>query len=368
MAAVAARGRRARRPGHARGCSSRPPRTTSSTRASSATGESGGKPKRVSSGCSGYARDVSQTVELPRVHGPGSGLGGAWRVIVRNDDHNTFDHVAHVLARYIPGVTVRQGYALADRIHGTGLRSCGAGSASRRSSTGSSSATRGSRWRPSKRTSGRQAESAFSAWRSGRTRLTFQTRSEALERADQPAAPGRRALPPAQPVERRGGERVVVVVPGLAERRAAPARRRCATRRRCRSAGGRRSGRRELMLPRHVVQQEHRAPGRPTAAPVSAPVTPPLKTKPSAKGMARPTRPPEEEHLSMTAGRLLHQVGRVALGLGPADVCGTASRRARGRARAPRRRRRPPRPTCGRVRVALLVGEGVVLAVVGHPA
>jgi ATP-dependent Clp protease adaptor protein ClpS len=64
---------------------------------------------------------VSQTVELPRVQGPGSGLGGAWRVIVRNDDHNTFDHVAHVLARYIPGITVSQGYALADRIDGTGL-------------------------------------------------------------------------------------------------------------------------------------------------------------------------------------------------------------------------------------------------------
>ena len=26
--------------------------------------------------------------------GPGSGLGGDWRVIVRNDNHNTFDHVA----------------------------------------------------------------------------------------------------------------------------------------------------------------------------------------------------------------------------------------------------------------------------------
>ena len=30
---------------------------------------------------------------------PGTGLGGNWRVIVLNDDHNTFDHVAHTLAR-----------------------------------------------------------------------------------------------------------------------------------------------------------------------------------------------------------------------------------------------------------------------------
>ncbi|MGK2939994.1 MAG: ATP-dependent Clp protease adaptor ClpS [Solirubrobacteraceae bacterium] len=64
---------------------------------------------------------MSQTTELPRVSGPGSGLGDAWRVIVKNDDHNTFQHVAHTLARFIPGVTVDSGYAIADRIHNSGL-------------------------------------------------------------------------------------------------------------------------------------------------------------------------------------------------------------------------------------------------------
>ena len=64
---------------------------------------------------------MSETVELPRIEGPGSGLGGEWRVIVRNDDHNTFDHVAHTLARYIPGVNVDQGFRIADTIHRTGL-------------------------------------------------------------------------------------------------------------------------------------------------------------------------------------------------------------------------------------------------------
>ena len=63
---------------------------------------------------------MSQTVDLPRVGDPGSGLGGAWRVIVLNDDHNTFDGVAHTLARVLPGVTVDQGYAIADRIHNSG--------------------------------------------------------------------------------------------------------------------------------------------------------------------------------------------------------------------------------------------------------
>jgi ATP-dependent Clp protease adaptor protein ClpS len=63
---------------------------------------------------------MSQTVELPRVGDPGTGLGGAWRVIVLNDDHNTFDHVAHTLASFIPGLSVDRGYAIADRIHNNG--------------------------------------------------------------------------------------------------------------------------------------------------------------------------------------------------------------------------------------------------------
>lgn len=63
---------------------------------------------------------MTQTIERPRVQGPGSGLGGHWRVIVRNDDHNTFEHVARTLARFIPGMTVDRGFAIADRIHHTG--------------------------------------------------------------------------------------------------------------------------------------------------------------------------------------------------------------------------------------------------------
>jgi len=63
---------------------------------------------------------MSQTIERPRVAGPDTGLGGSWRVIVRNDNHNTFDHVAYTLARTIPGVTVTTGYSFARRIHNTG--------------------------------------------------------------------------------------------------------------------------------------------------------------------------------------------------------------------------------------------------------
>jgi ATP-dependent Clp protease adaptor protein ClpS len=60
------------------------------------------------------------TVEKPRTDGPGSGLGGNWRVIVRNDNHNTFDHVAQTLARVLPGVSLEQGHRIAEQIHNTG--------------------------------------------------------------------------------------------------------------------------------------------------------------------------------------------------------------------------------------------------------
>jgi ATP-dependent Clp protease adaptor protein ClpS len=60
-----------------------------------------------------------ETVERETT-GDDTGLGGSWKVIVLNDDHNTFDHVAIVLARYIPGVSLSKGYAIADSIHNTG--------------------------------------------------------------------------------------------------------------------------------------------------------------------------------------------------------------------------------------------------------
>ena len=49
--------------------------------------------------------------------GTGSGLGRAWRVIVLNDDHNTFQGVAFALSNVLPGVTYDKGMTLANRIH-----------------------------------------------------------------------------------------------------------------------------------------------------------------------------------------------------------------------------------------------------------
>ena len=82
-------------------------------------------------------RAMSRTVEKPRSAGPGGALGGRWNVIVRNDNHNTFDHVARTLARVIPNVSLDRGYAFADRIHTSAAwRSSGAVTARRPSTTG----------------------------------------------------------------------------------------------------------------------------------------------------------------------------------------------------------------------------------------
>jgi ATP-dependent Clp protease adaptor protein ClpS len=63
---------------------------------------------------------MNETIELPRVDEPGTGLDDNWRVIVLNDDHNTFEGVAAALSRILPGVTYDQGMAMANRIHNTG--------------------------------------------------------------------------------------------------------------------------------------------------------------------------------------------------------------------------------------------------------
>jgi len=59
-------------------------------------------------------------IELPRIGDPGSGLGGNWRVIVLNDDHNTFEGVAFALASTLPGIDYEKGMALATKIDATG--------------------------------------------------------------------------------------------------------------------------------------------------------------------------------------------------------------------------------------------------------
>ena len=52
--------------------------------------------------------------------GGGTGLGQPWRVVVLNDDHNTFEGVAFALSSVLPGVSYDRGMALANRIHSTG--------------------------------------------------------------------------------------------------------------------------------------------------------------------------------------------------------------------------------------------------------
>ena len=66
---------------------------------------------------------MSETLTPPRERtrrGSGSRLGDAWRVIVLNDDHNTFEGVAFALAQTIPGVDYDRGMALATKIDSAG--------------------------------------------------------------------------------------------------------------------------------------------------------------------------------------------------------------------------------------------------------
>jgi ATP-dependent Clp protease adaptor protein ClpS len=72
----------------------------------------------------GTFRPVSPaTLTPPRERarrGTGSGLGRPWRVIVLNDDHNTFQGVAYALSNVLPGVSYEKGLTLANRIHSAG--------------------------------------------------------------------------------------------------------------------------------------------------------------------------------------------------------------------------------------------------------
>ena len=65
------------------------------------------------------ATPTTPTKERVR-EGAGGSRGDAWRVVVLNDNHNTFDGVAFALARVIPGMTFERGLALANRIHNSG--------------------------------------------------------------------------------------------------------------------------------------------------------------------------------------------------------------------------------------------------------
>ena len=52
--------------------------------------------------------------------GGDEGLGDRWRVIVLNDDHNTFDGVARALAAVLPGVSYERGMRFANEVHSRG--------------------------------------------------------------------------------------------------------------------------------------------------------------------------------------------------------------------------------------------------------
>jgi ATP-dependent Clp protease adaptor protein ClpS len=66
---------------------------------------------------------VAETLTPPRERrrvSTGSGAGDAARVVVLNDNHNTFEGVAFALAEVLPGVDYDRGMNFANRIHTSG--------------------------------------------------------------------------------------------------------------------------------------------------------------------------------------------------------------------------------------------------------
>lgn len=43
-----------------------------------------------------------------------------WRVIVKNDDHNTFEHVVKCFVRVLPNMNIEKAWGLAELIHNDG--------------------------------------------------------------------------------------------------------------------------------------------------------------------------------------------------------------------------------------------------------
>ena len=67
-----------------------------------------------------YNKIVTQTLEKPKTAGPLDGLGGQWRVIVLNDNHNSFESVAGALSAILPSVDYNAGLSYANQIHNKG--------------------------------------------------------------------------------------------------------------------------------------------------------------------------------------------------------------------------------------------------------
>lgn len=63
---------------------------------------------------------TTEIIEKPRVGGPGSGYDSDWKVIVVNDDHNSFDHVIETFCRVLPSMDPERALCLAVNIHKTG--------------------------------------------------------------------------------------------------------------------------------------------------------------------------------------------------------------------------------------------------------
>ncbi len=79
-----------------------------------------GQTVRIVAAIAGGAPETATPPKERLDRGTGSGLGDAARVIVLNDNHNTFEGVAVTLSSILPVVSFEQGLRLANRIHNEG--------------------------------------------------------------------------------------------------------------------------------------------------------------------------------------------------------------------------------------------------------
>ncbi len=218
--------------------------------------------------------------------------------------------------------------------------------------------------RPGRRRTRPRTRSALARWRSGLIRTTFHTRPSFSSAADH--EPGRigQALPGLQAVEGGGREGMVVVVPGLAHRQ-----------RREPEHVARLVLDREPLAPEevadrvdrpgHVVEQEHpdeAAPQERGERAAEAAADDPPERERDREGQRDPQGKQLVDHAQ---GVVLHQVGRESLTIGRADGLEQPPH-----VRMPQALHAAPEARAaqvGGVWIAVLVGERVVLAVVGHP-
>lgn len=64
---------------------------------------------------------MTEVIDKPRIDDNNTGYDDNWKVIVLDDNHNTFDSVAWATSSVIPGISKDRGYDIANEVHTRGF-------------------------------------------------------------------------------------------------------------------------------------------------------------------------------------------------------------------------------------------------------